>query len=82
MFKDGGFYHEADQLFDGAKVNPKVITDGKTPSLEFNINQIGDKTVSVYCYKELHGNIIATFIEHFSQDFTSASVESAMRKKN
>lgn len=81
-FKDGDFYHVADQLIDGAKVNPNIITTGKSPSLEFRIHQIGDKSISVYCYKELHGNLVATFIEHFSQDFTSASVESAMRKKS
>ncbi|MEN5153731.1 hypothetical protein [Stenotrophomonas muris] len=81
-FKDGAFYHKADELIDGAKVVAVALPSDKYPHLQFNVNRIGDKNVSTHCYTELHGNLIATFIKHFSKDFTSAGVLSAYRKKS
>lgn len=76
--KNGSFFHASSELKD-AKLSAKIVTDAKYPHIEFHVIRSGESLVSIFSYKELHGNLIATFIEHFSSDFSSASIVSKMK---
>lgn len=79
--KDGHFIHSSPQLKDISYVSAKVINDGEEKNLRFSVYWRQGTTVKEqkYCYKELSGNLLATFVDHFSSQFTKA-VHTDVRK--
>ncbi len=71
--KQGKFGHKAPQLVDKGLMNPIVEATNKPFYLKFVVNEPKkDEGVSDYAYAELHGNILSTFAQHFSDQFTTA----------
>ncbi|MBO1747553.1 hypothetical protein [Stenotrophomonas indicatrix] len=75
--KDGDFTHESKQIsnriFLRATVREK--TSQSAAALIFEARQYLDVTEvdKAFARKEIMGNILATFIDHFSDQFTSAA---------
>lgn len=70
--KPGGFGHSSQQLKGKGLMKASVNTETDHPHLAFTcVKDDGD--FSNYAYRELHGNLLSTFIEHFSSQFTSAN---------
>ncbi|EKT4101704.1 TPA: hypothetical protein ACGW13_001472 [Stenotrophomonas maltophilia] len=72
--RDGHFIHSSLQLKNIGYVSPKVINDGEEKKLRFSIYWRQETTAKEqqFCYKELSGNLLATFVDHFSNQFTKA----------
>lgn len=67
------FAHKAPQLVDKGLLRPVVEATKKPFNLTFLVKgPEKDAGVSKYVYAELQGNILSTFAQHFSEQFTSA----------
>ncbi|WP_075677761.1 hypothetical protein [Stenotrophomonas sp. TD3] len=74
MDKDGDFIHSSPQLKDLGYARPTVVNDGKEKCLRFAIFWRNETTAKEQklCYRELSGNLLATFIDHLSDQFSQA----------
>lgn len=70
--KPEGFGHSAQQLNGKGLMQASVNTETERPYLQFTYVK-GDGVISTYAFRELHGNLLSTFIEHFSSQFTYAN---------
>lgn len=74
--KDGHFTHESKQISKRIclKATAREKTSKSDPALMFETMQYKDvsEEEKAFARKEIMGNILATFIDHFSDQFTSA----------
>lgn len=71
--KQGQFGHKAPQLVDKGLIHPVVEATNEPFHLRFVVKEAKkDQGVSDYVYAELQGNILSTFAQHFSDQFTTA----------
>jgi len=73
--KDGDFIHLAEQIKNKAYLTYAINDSTRPFSITFNAKFYEKATPDErrFAYKEITGNILATFIEHFSGKFQSAT---------